>query len=132
MGNNNTRRIETSEGGSTFVGDNQEVINREIDARISNTNFYLTITRDVDNLVQKTEYFRDLARTNLAIKREFTRVTGLGSLKLISTITTTFYEEDGTTVDSTVAYTSTRSSNATLNRILYNDNPFSTTEDQDI
>lgn len=128
MGQTNARRVETTEGGTTFISHNQEGVNREIDSRISHANCYLTVTRDVDNLIQKTEYFRDAARTNLAVRRVFTRISGIGGVKLISTITSTFYEEDGTTLDSTVTCTSVRTSNATLNRITDCDAPMTTAE----
>jgi hypothetical protein len=128
MGNENTRRIQSTEGGSTFVSPNLERLLREIDFRFTTANHWLVLTRDGDNLVQEMRYYRDAAKTNLAVKRVVTRITGLGGLKLISTITTTFYEEDGITVDSTVSSAAIRTSNATLNRITDGNSPFTTSE----
>ena len=132
MGQPNTRRTQVSEGGHTYVSPDMAGVLVEIDARTVAANCYYKITRDGFNLILKTEFFRDAGFTNLAIKRDFTRITGLGGLKLISGIVTTFYEEDGVTVDSVVTTTINRDTDPNNNRILNCASPFTTTEDPKI
>lgn len=128
MGNANAARVQTREENHTFVSPSLRGILFEIDGRLNHANCWMQIDRDGNNLISETRYYRDSGFTNLAIKRVFTR-TELNGKHYITTIATTYYEEDGVTVDSTVTTTVTRNLVATNKEITSCASPFSTTED---
>ena len=100
----------------------------EMDRRFNSANCYLNISRDINGLINKVEYFKDLARTLKSIQRDFTRVLGYNNIYFISQITSIYYNEDNTE-DSRIVTTITRDTIANKSRILSCNSVFSTTED---
>lgn len=132
MGQTDASRIEVQEGAYTFTRTHLDDLLRELDARITAADCWLTITRPVSpdpnaGLITKTEYFADAARTKLVMERQFDRSPGLGGVRYISQITTIFYNENGTE-DSRVTATISRPGLGTNDDLTTCDSPFSTTE----
>jgi len=123
MPNLDDNRIQVSEQLTSMASDDLADSLKEIDARVMDSNSWNTITYDGDGLISKIEYFSDSAKTKKTIKRDFTRTTGTDGLKYITSISTTIYNDDGST-DSTITTTLTRTSD----KITSCSSVFSTTE----
>lgn len=102
MGNTDAERVQDREAATTFISPNLSGVLQEISDRLACANLFVTFFRS-SNLLTQANFYRDAAKTNLAIKRNYTRVTGATGLSLINTIVTTYYELDGVTVDSQVS-----------------------------
>ena len=106
MPNQDASRIEIREEESTFTGFLLSQVLGEIDRRVNAKDCYLSITRTSD-LVSKTEYFSDIARTTKVMERQFSRTTGSDGIDYITGITSIFYNDD-TSEDSRVTISITR------------------------
>ena len=127
MGQGNASRVQTREESHTFVSPSLRGILFEIDGRLNHANCWLSITR-TSGLITQTDYYRDAAKTNLAFRRVFGR-TVVDGISFITSITTTYYETDGSTVDSTVTTTISRDGASDDQVITGCASPFTTTED---
>jgi hypothetical protein len=123
MGQIDDIRIQTTEELTSFESSDLSDTLKELDARIEGSNVWTTITYTL-GLISKIEYFSDAAKTIKTLQREFTRTTGSDSIKYITTVVSTFYN-DGGSVDSTITNVLTRSA---ANKITSCASVFSTTE----
>lgn len=105
----NDIRIAVTEEQSSFKSSRMDELVKEIDSRTVGAELYTTIVRtpDPNGLITRTEYYSDTAKTKMVLKREFTRVSGLGGSQLVASITTTAYNEDGS-IDSVITTSITR------------------------
>lgn len=103
MSSTNDIRISTSEGAMTFISGRLASLLLEIDMRQTGHGMFVKYIR-TDGLISRTEFYRDEAKTDLALARDYDRVSGsIGGAMLIEQVVSNFYEEDGVTVDSTVS-----------------------------
>lgn len=123
------KRIQQKEGANTFIEKDGARFIQEIDARLNDADCYMVITRTGSPaLISRIEYFADLAKTELRIRKDYTRSAGVGGVLKITGVVVTYYNKDGS-VDSTVTKTVTRPNLGTNDDITVCDSPFSTTED---
>lgn len=94
----NDSRIELKEEKSTFTGQTLRELVSELDQRISHL-LHPVFIRDINELISRIDYYEDNTLTRLVIRRDFTRFTGTGGVKLIGGFVTTYYNIDGS-VDS--------------------------------
>jgi hypothetical protein len=90
----NDARVDTKEKETTFKSESLRDTLREIDERVSHL-LHPVITRTVDKLVERIDYYQDETLTKLVFKRDFVRFVGTGGIKLIGGIVTTFYNDNG-------------------------------------
>lgn len=102
MGATNATRISVQEGAYSFLSRRLSGILLELDMRLTGRGMFLKFIRS-EGLIARTEFYRDVERTNLALSRDYMRVSGATGVDLISGVVTTFFEEDGLTVDSVVS-----------------------------
>jgi hypothetical protein len=122
MGQIDTNRIENLEEETTLINFRLNDAIKELDARITGADCYIDITRSSD-IITQIDYYSDIARTQLRMRRTFSRTTGADNVDYITGIITTFYNSDGST-DSTVTSTILR----TDDKITGCDNVFNTSE----
>jgi len=103
LSSTNDIRVSTSEEKMTFISQRLDLLLSEIDMRFTGHSMFVKYYR-TGGLISRTEFFRDPAKTNLAIARDYDRVSGaIGGSLLVSQVVSTFYEMDGVTVDSVVS-----------------------------
>lgn len=127
MGQTNASRVEIREGAYSFSATDLASMLIELDKRLNGSDVWMSLTRDVDNLISGVTYYSDSARTLKIMERQIARVTTTGGIKRVSTVTNIFYGEDGVTEDSRVTNSIARGSDI----ITSDDGPFTTADDQE-
>jgi len=103
LSSTNDIRISTTESKMTFISDRLDGVLSEIDMRQTGYGMFVKFIR-VGGLISRTEFYRNPDKTNLALTRDYDRVSGaIGNALLVSQVVSTFYELDGVTVDSIVS-----------------------------
>jgi hypothetical protein len=80
---------------------------KEIDERTMGANVWTTIIFDVDDLISEIQYFSDAAKTQMTMKRVFSRTQGADAIDYITGMVTTVYN-DNASVDSVITTTLSR------------------------
>jgi hypothetical protein len=119
MGRPDLKRLEAAEGAYTFISNNLAKLLLEVDARMNGREVYTTIDR-TSGLIDKIEYFGEVARINKMMELQITYTAGD-----FTTYTWIFYNLDGSE-DSRVVETATRDINGDITGC---DSVFTTTED---
>ena len=101
MAKESSNRIWDKEESHTFVSGDLRGTIREIDARVNGSNMFTDITRTL-GLITLIEYYSEVARTNLKLKRAITYAGGRSMWRC-----STYYNDD-TTEDSVVTETVVR------------------------
>lgn len=122
MGQVDDIRVEMTEFETSMKSDDLADTMKEIDARLMDSNVW-TVPTYTAGLLTKIEYYSDAAKTIKTMQKVFTRVLGSDGISYISSITTTVYNDNGTT-DSTITTTINRTSDI----IVGCDSVFSTSE----
>lgn len=125
MGQTDTDRIRSLEEQNTFISAALDQMMKEVDARVTGADCYPTITR-TSGLISQIDYYADIARTQLRIRRTIGRTTYSG-VAYITSMLTIFYNSDGTE-DSRITTTINRDIVDITRPIESCDNVFSTTE----
>ena len=125
MSNTDASRVWVQEGAFTFTETSLDYVLMQIDARMTCKNLFEDFTRNGNGDVITLEVYSDIGRTNLVMQRDYTYVTGSDNIEYPSTITTIFYNANGSE-DSRVTTTITRDGD---DQITACDNVFSTSED---
>ena len=126
MGQTDAERVYNTEERQTFRSFILSEILSEIDSMITCKDVWSTITRTT-GLISKVEYFSDAAKTKKIVERNFSRITGYAGISYVSTITTIFYNDNGSE-DSRVTTTISRDTTPNKNVIQGCGSPFSTGE----
>lgn len=123
--NTDSARVQIQEGAYTFSKAALHTLLLEFDRILTEANAWMVITR-TDDLITKTEFYSDAAKTKKIFQREYSRVEGQDGLFRVSAITTTFYNDDSSQ-DSQINHTLTRDGDD----IFMNESasPFSTSEE---
>lgn len=130
MAHQDFKRLQFSEGGTTFIQTNGARLIREIDSRLNGANCFLSIDHDpITNLITEARFYMTAARlpSDLRQKIEFSRTqSAVDGILYITNVKKTYYESDGATVDSEIDVPITR--NSTTDVIEACNSVFSTTE----
>lgn len=125
MGQTNVNRIQVDESLYTFTESSLSDVLLEIDRRLTGRDINKVYTR-TSNLISKIEYF---IGAHKIVERDFTRVSGVGGIQRVSSIVTTFYNQNDS-VDSIVTTTITRESPLSTNdKIVSCNHVYSTSEE---
>jgi len=93
MGQPNADTVQFNKTGSSFVTRNLRDVVVELEYRLSGVNVWSTISR-IDGLITKIEYFSNVEKTSKILDIEFSRITGLNGLRLVSSITKKIYNNN--------------------------------------
>ena len=107
MSNVDDIRVRTTEEETSTISPDLLGSMKELDSRVMGADVWTTILFDADNLISEIQYFSDIAKTQMAMKRVFNRTTGSDTIEYISSLVTTIYNEDAS-VDSVITTTLNR------------------------